>query len=52
MMVSKRLVLDANILLRAVFGIRVLSLLQSYEDSVAFYSSEKESLPVTSRTGR
>jgi hypothetical protein len=31
----KRLVLDAKILLRAVFGIRVLTLLETYEDSVS-----------------
>jgi len=36
----KRLILDANILLRAVFGIRVRSLLEAYEDSVAFYTPE------------
>ena len=36
----KRLILDANILLRAVFGVRVLSLLEAYEDSVAFYTPE------------
>ena len=36
----KRLVLDANILLRAVFGVRVLGLLQSYEDAVAFYTPD------------
>ena len=36
----KRLVLDANILLRAVFGVRVLGLLESYEDKVVFYSPD------------
>jgi len=36
----KRLILDANILLRAVFGVRVRSLLEAYEDSVAFYTPE------------
>lgn len=36
----KRLVVDANILIRAVFGARVLGLLQTYEDSVAFYSPD------------
>lgn len=30
----KRLVLDANILLRAVLGVRVRGLLKAYEDSV------------------
>jgi predicted nucleic acid-binding protein len=38
--VRKRIVLDANILVRAVFGVRVRSLLQSYEDDVAFYCPE------------
>ena len=33
----KRLVLDANILLRAVFGVRVRALPQAYEDSVSFF---------------
>lgn len=37
---QKRLVLDANILLRAVFGVRVRSLLETYEDSVSFYSPD------------
>lgn len=37
---QKRLVLDANILLRAVFGVRVLSLLETYEDSVGFYAPD------------
>jgi predicted nucleic acid-binding protein len=37
---EKRLVLDANILLRAVFGVRVRSLLETYEDSVSFYTPE------------
>jgi predicted nucleic acid-binding protein len=36
----KGLVLDANILLRAVFGSRVRSLLNSYEDVAAFYSPD------------
>ena len=34
---SKSLVLDANILIRAVFGIRVRALLNKYEDTAAFY---------------
>lgn len=34
------LVLDANILLRAVFGQRVLQLLESYENEASFYSPE------------
>ena len=37
---QKRLVLDANILLRAVFGVRVRSLLKTYEDSVSFYAPD------------
>lgn len=37
---QKRLVLDANILLRAVFGVRVRSLLEIYEDSVSFYAPD------------
>lgn len=36
----KGLVLDANILLRAVFGVRVLRLLETYEDAVDFYSPD------------
>ncbi len=36
----KPLVLDANILLRAVFGVRVRSILESYEDAAAFYSPD------------
>ncbi len=36
----KRLVLDANILVRAVFGVRVLALLEAYERKVAFYCPE------------
>jgi hypothetical protein len=34
----KGLVLDANILLRAVFGPRVRELLEAFEDEVTFYS--------------
>jgi predicted nucleic acid-binding protein len=37
---GKRIVLDANILLRAVFGIRVRALLDEYEDTIAFYSPD------------
>ena len=36
----KRLVLDANILLRAIFGVRVLAILESHEDLAAFYSPD------------
>jgi hypothetical protein len=36
----KGLVLDANILLRAVFGTRVRSILQTYEETASFFSPE------------
>lgn len=36
----KGLVLDANILLRAVFGTRVRQLLEMYEDVAGFYSPD------------
>ena len=36
----KGLVLDANILLRAVLGQRVRELLEAFEDTVAFYSPD------------
>jgi len=35
---TKALVLDANILLRAVFGVKVRSILERYADAAAFYS--------------
>jgi len=37
---TKRIVLDANILLRGVFGIRVRDLLTSYVETVDFYTPE------------
>jgi len=40
MNVPKRLVLDANILLRAVLGVRVRKLIEAYEDCVNFYAPE------------
>jgi hypothetical protein len=40
MMESRGLVLDANILLRAVFGQRVRHLLEKYEDQVRFYTPD------------
>jgi predicted nucleic acid-binding protein len=40
MRVPKPVVLDANILLRAVFGVRVRELLESYEDLAAFYTPD------------
>lgn len=33
-------VIEANILIRAVLGKRVLALLQNYEDSIAFYAPD------------
>ncbi len=40
MRAPKPVVLDSNILLRAVFGVRVRNLLESYEDSAAFYTPD------------
>lgn|SRR6185312_2811402 len=40
MTLPNRLVLDANILVRGVFGIRVRSLLEKYEEAVEFYSPD------------
>ncbi len=37
---SKRLVLDANILIRAVLGARVRSLIELYCERVAFFVAE------------
>jgi predicted nucleic acid-binding protein len=37
---QRRLVLDPNILLRAVFGVRVRTLLETYEDAVSFYTPD------------
>jgi predicted nucleic acid-binding protein len=37
---TKLLVLDANILLRAVFGIKVRAIIESHEDVAAFYSHD------------
>lgn len=39
-MQHKRLVIDANILIRAVLGSRVRNLIEQYCDSVAFYMAE------------
>jgi predicted nucleic acid-binding protein len=39
-MLRKRLVVDANILIRAVLGNRVKSLIERYSDSVAFFVAE------------
>lgn len=40
MSARKGLVLDANILIRAVLGRRVRSLLETYEDSASFYAPD------------
>jgi len=40
MSASKGLVLDANILIRAVFGVRVRELLEKYEDVAKFYAPD------------
>ena len=40
MSARKGLVLDANILLRAVFGTRVRAILESFEDSANFFSPD------------
>ena len=37
---KKRLVLDANILLRAILGVRVRTLLETYEDSARFFTRD------------
>jgi predicted nucleic acid-binding protein len=37
---QKRLVLDANILLRAVLGVRVRVILETFEDSTNFYAPD------------
>jgi predicted nucleic acid-binding protein len=37
---GRGLVLDANILIRAVLGSRVRSLLETYEDSIGFYTPD------------
>lgn len=40
MTAGRGLVLDANILIRAVLGRRVRSLLETYEDSISFYTPD------------
>ena len=40
MTARKSLVLDANILIRAIFGARVRILLESYENSAVFYAPD------------
>ena len=40
MSAPKRVVLDANILIRGVFGERVLGLLKAYEDRVEFHTPD------------
>lgn len=39
-MASRPLIIDANILIRAVLGVRVRALIERYSDSVAFYVAE------------
>ena len=39
-MQSRRLIIDANILIRAVLGVRVRELIERYCESVAFYVAE------------
>lgn len=39
-MANRRLVLDANILIRAVLGVRVRSLIENYCERVAFFVAE------------
>lgn len=41
MSAHKKLVVDANILIRAVFGERVYELLKKYGDAVEFYSPDR-----------
>jgi predicted nucleic acid-binding protein len=41
MIPQKGIVLDANILLRAVFGTRVPQLLDTYHETVAFYTPDR-----------
>ena len=45
MTARKGLVLDANILLRAVFGQRVRQILEAYEDQANFYTGHRPSHP-------
>lgn len=40
MSIAKKVVVDANILLRAVFGRQVRGLLKAYENSVEFYAPD------------
>jgi predicted nucleic acid-binding protein len=40
MTATKGLILDANILLRAVFGVRVRQILETYEDQANFYTPD------------
>ena len=39
-MQSRRLIIDANILVRAVLGVRVRELIERYCESAAFYVAE------------
>jgi predicted nucleic acid-binding protein len=40
MSASRGLILDANILIRAVFGVRVREILEKYEDEAKFYTPD------------
>jgi hypothetical protein len=44
---SKRVVIDANILVRAVLGVRVRELIERYCDSVAFCFIARHSISQT-----
>lgn len=50
-MASKRLVLDANILIRAVLGLRVRSLVEAYCERVAFFVAEASLLEAENYLG-
>jgi len=55
MTADRGLILDANVLLRAVFGRRVLQILEKYEDEARFYTPDvcfqdaKRYIPVISK---
>ena len=40
MVAERRVILDANILIRGIFGVRVRSLLEKYEGRIGFYSPD------------
>lgn len=45
MSASRGLILDANIPIRAVFGVRVREILEKYEDEAKFYTPWRERRP-------